>query len=311
MFQLIIQHWKRILVAIIVVDVLVVVGGSYLFFATDTFAGPPPVTLVPTLTPTMTPTPWAGPPKSRVTPTLIASMPTPLPTKILAHSGFPVGFTPTPIPTREPVFIRLPDLIFGLGSGIDAPSINQVLYPEPFFAAGTNNACGPVALYAGLLGLGHSVDYTRVRDVAVSYGFGPEGISKSGMINTIAVMNQELGYPFTIEHGNRYRTRDLIGHLGKGRVVVVLLRVRRVNGQYRVTTDLEGSIGHFLIVERINTRTRTVRFAGSTLGMEKVPLGDFVASWSRNPQAIAPPQGWSAYLKAEPATSWALILKPN
>ena len=304
------RHWKHILAVIIAVDILAVITGGYLFIATDTFAGPPPITIVPTPVPTITPTPWAGPPKSRVTPTM-PGLPTPLPTKILAQSGFPVGFTPTPLPTREPMYIKLPDLLFAFGGRVNAPSINQVLYPEPFFAPGTNNACGPVALFAGLLGMGINIDYGRVRDVAVSYGFNAEGISKSGMVNTITILNQELGYPFTVEQGNHYRTRDLTRYLSQGKIVVVLLRVKRVNGQYQVTTDWEGSLGHFLLVERINLRTRTVYFAGSTLGMEKVPLGDFVASWTSNPQAVSPPGGWQNYLRTEPPHYWALILNPS
>jgi hypothetical protein len=303
------QRWKHLLILIIVTDLLVVVIGAYLFVATDIFAAPP---LLPTATPgplpTLTPTPWAGPPGGTSTPTPLLP-PTATPTTILAQSGFPFGFTPTPRPTREPVYISLPTL---LGRKLrDVPNINQVLYPEPFFAPGTNNACGPIALYAGLLGLGLDIDYQRVRDWAVSYGFNAEGISTSGIVNTAASINQERGEPYTLDYGKKFNTAELMTRLRRGEVVVVLLRVKRINGSYQVTSDYNGSIGHFLLVERINTKKRTVRFAGSTLGMEEVSLGDFVASWTSNPQAADPAEGWSQYLKNEPASQWALTLKPN
>lgn len=309
MLRLTLQHWKKLLVTIVAVDLLIAIIGGYLFLVTDIFAAPSPLpTPTPGPLPTLTPTPWAGPPGGTSTPTPLLP-PTATPTTILAQSGFPHGFTPTPRPTREPVYISLPAL---LGRNLrDVPNINQVLYPEPFFAPGTNNACGPIALYAGLLGLGLDIEYQRVRDWAVSYGFNAEGISTWGMVNTAASITQERGEPYLLDHGKKFNTAELMTRLRRGEVVVVLLRVKRINGRYHVTSDYNGSIGHFLLVERINTKKRTVRFAGSTLGMEEVPLGDFVASWTGNPQAADPAEGWSDYLKNEPAVNWAMSLKPN
>lgn len=129
------------------------------------------------------------------------------------------------------------------------------------------------------------------------------------MVSTIITLNDELGNPFTIEYGNHYRTKDLVKHLRQGGVIIVLVRVRKDNGQYRVTADRQGSIGHFLLVERINTRSRKVKFAGSTLGMDQVSLGDFIQSWASNPQPISSFAGWRSYLKSEPAINWALIIK--
>jgi hypothetical protein len=222
-------------------------------------------------------------------------------TEVLAASGFPVGFTPTPRPTREPVYISLPQIYPMAGGSLDIPVVNQVLYPEPFFAPGTNSACGPVALYAAVYGLGVPVDYGRLRDIAVSNGFNAEGISTAGMVNTIVTLGNELGSPFTVEYGRHYRTSDLATHLRQKGAVIVLVYVRKENGRYVLTTAGSGAIGHFLVVERINTRTKKVKLAGSTLGMDEVTLAEFVRSWTNNSQAT--------YSKTDPSTGWGLILK--
>jgi hypothetical protein len=309
-FSAISPGWKKILVAIILFDGLVVAVGAYLLVATDIFAAPPIPTIVVGPPPTDTATPWAGPPGGTSTATPIMP-PTPLATTILAQSGFPHGFTPTPRPTPEPVYISLPMLYIVGRNARDVPVVYQVLYPESFFAPGTNNACGPVALYAGLLGLGLDIDYQRVRDLAVSYGFDASGFSTSGMVNTATTISNERNEPFSVEQGRTFTTQDLIRHLRRGEVVVVLLQVKQGNSGFQVSGYEAGSFGHFLIVERINIRTRKVRFAGSTLGMDEVPLGDFVASWSNNSQALAPPEGWRAYLDNEQPGGWAMMLKPN
>ncbi len=309
MLNTILREWKKALIIVVVVDLLVLMVGAYFVFATDLFAAPeiPDLVLLPT--PKPTPTLWAGPPGGTSTPRPNLP-PTPTATTILAQSGFPHGFTPTPRPTREPVYISLP--LFGGNSGRrDLPDINQVLYPEPFFPPGTNNACGPIALYAGFLGLGVDVDYTHLRNIAVDYGFAAHGISTSGMVNTTLTLNHELGNPLNTAYGYNYNTNDLIRQLRRGRVVVVLVQLYQVNGRYYLTSDPNGAIGHFLLVENINTRRKTVRFAGSTLGIEEVSLGDFVASWSLNPEAVDPPQGWSSFLRHEPAQNWALIMDKN
>jgi hypothetical protein len=189
------------------------------------------------------------------------------------------------------------------------PVISQIHYPEPFFPPGTNNACGPVSLYAALQGLGVQVDYGRLRNVAVNNGFNAEGISKWGMINTSLTLNDQLGQPLTIEYGNRYGTSDLIKHLRQGSVVVVLVQVRRGGSGYYVTGDPAGSIGHFLLVESISVRSKKVRFAGSTLGMDQVPLIDFLRSWTGNPQLNVSANGWRIYLRNEPEVYWALVLR--
>jgi hypothetical protein len=263
-----------------------------------------------TPTATATATPWPGPGKKvKPSPTSPA---TPEATDVLAVSGFPPGFTPTPRPTREPVYISLPYIFPVNGRSVDVPVINQIYYPEPFFPPGTNNACGPVAMFAALKALGSTIEYSRLRDIAVRYGFTDYGISKSGMVNTLVAINNESGNPFVVEHGSHYATKDLIRYIREGGVVIVLIRVRKERGEFRVTADPYNSIGHFLIVESINLRTKTIRVAGSTLGMEKVPLQDFIQSWSSNPQAVVnphPSSGWRGYLKNEQAQNWALILK--
>jgi hypothetical protein len=300
------QKWKYFLLAIVVADLLVVIGIFYLFTGTSLATVPTPeptqaIALGPTATATIKP--WEGPPQSSPTATRILGPPTAVATDVLAESGFPVGFTPTPRPTREPVYISLPQIYPLAGGSVDVPVVNQVLYPEPFFAPGTNSACGPVALYAASHGLGNPVDYGRLRDIAVTNGFGPHGISTWGMINTMTTINNEMGGPFTIDYGGHYRLRDLIKHLRQQGVVVVLVYVRKENSRYRLTTDGPGAIGHFLLVERINSRSKKVILAGSTLGMDEVSLSEFVQSWTNNPQAI--------YTKTDPSTGWALILKQS
>lgn len=312
MSKLISHYWKHFLIGIVVVDILIVGLLLYVFVLPGSVAlsanlpGEELRPVIPTVV--ITPTPWPGPPSARATATATLP-PTPLATDVLAASGFPPGFTPTPRPTREPLYITLPLVYSGGGRGVDVPVINQIHYPEPFFPPGSNNACGPVALFAGLLGLGLNVEYIHLRNVAVSYGFAAEGISKQGLLNTAAVLNDEWGNPLIIEHGNFYNTQQLIRELRRGGVVVVLVRVKRVNGRYQVTTDTVGSVGHFLLVEQINLRSQTVRVAGSTLGMDEVPLADFVNSWASNPQALTPEEGVRTFLKNEQAVNWALILK--
>ncbi len=302
------KQWAYVVVGVVALDMLV--GGIILYiFVIPHKLGPEAVLAAerPTPRPTMTPTLWAGPPPR---PTVTATLPpTSQATDVLAQSGFPPGFTPTPRPTRESFAITLPYVFTGGRSKLDMPVINQVHYPEPFFPPGTNNACGPVALFAGLLGLGLEVDYGHLRDTAVNHGFTSYGISKQGMVDTISTLNYEWGNSLQIEHGNRYRTKDLIKHLRQGAVVAVLVRVKRENGRYRVTTDPHNSVGHFLLVERVNLFTRKVTFAGSTLGMEEVPLGDFIQSWANNPDSITAEGGWRSYFRKEPAQNWAIIIK--
>jgi hypothetical protein len=302
------QQWRYLLVIVIILDMLLV-GGVYYFLTTPDSLAETVVAAAgtPTATATATPTPWAGPgPRPTATPT---SPPTPVATTILAPSGFPHGFTPTPRPTQAPVTITLPKIYFRGKNRVNVPVVNQIYYPEPFFPPGTNNACGPVSLYAAWQGLGVDVDYGRLRNIAVNNGFNAEGISKWGLINTAVTLNNELGNPLTIEQSNRYRTKDLITHLRQGGAVLVLVRVRNVGGRYHLTGDVNGSIGHFLLVESISFRSKKVKLAGSTLGMDEVPITDFLRSWSRNPNLVVPTDSWRAYLKEELASNWALILK--
>ena len=306
------SRWKIFVILVVAIDLLVI-GGLLVFFTASETERVVAAELTraigtPTPTSTATATPWPGPGR-RVTPTA-TGFPTALATDVLAASGFAVGFTPTPRPTREPVFISLPYVFPVHRSSVDIPVINQIHYPEPFFPPGTNNACGPVALYAGLQALGANVDYGRLRDIAVQHGFTHYGISKQGMINTILTINHELGNPYGIEFGNNYSTKSIIRHIRQGGVAIVLIRVRKENGRYRVTADPYNSVGHFLIVDSINLRSRTVRFAGSTLGMERVPLQDFIQSWASNPQAVVDSAySMRGYLRSEPASNWALIMK--
>ncbi len=303
------RQWKYILIAIVVFDLLIAGGIYYFWVGTDSLAAPATTATPPVIAATVivTPTSWAGPGRHpEPTSTL---PPTPTPTNALAQSGFPVGFTPTPRPTREPVYITLPQIYTAGRGGVDVPVINQIYYPEPFFPAGTNNACGPVALFAAFQGLGVEVDYSRLRDIAVSSGFNAEGISKWGLINTATTLNNELGQPVTIEQGDHYSTNDLIKYLRQRAVIIILVRVKREAGEFRMTDDYSSSFGHFLLVDRINTRAKYVQAAGSTLGMDKVPLADFLRAWSGEVLPDTPVGGVPAFLKQEKADNWAVIIK--
>jgi hypothetical protein len=308
------KSWLYLVLCFVIIDIFVV-GGLLYFFAAGEAERVAAAELArvnatptPSATPTATATLWPGPGR-RVTPTP-TGQPTAFATDVLAESGFAPGFTPTPRPTREPVKISLPIVAPVFAGSVDVPIINQINYPEPFFPPGTNNACGPVALFAALHALGARVNYGHLRSVAVNNGFTSYGISKAGMIRTLATINSQLGSPYTIEYGNHYATKDLIKHIRQGGVAIVLLRVRREYGRYVVTADRYNSVGHFLIVERINMRSKTVQFAGSTLGMTNVRLDDFMRSWSSNPQAVTDPaKGWQKYLRSESASNWALIIK--
>jgi hypothetical protein len=299
------QHWKILLIAIVAVDVLVVGVVFYIFTTPNSQAESAIISSA--VTPVIvTSTPWPGPgPRPTATPTV---PPTAIPTALLAPGGFPVGFTPTPRPTREPVKITLPQIYFGGKKWTDVPIVNQVHYPESFFPPGTNNACGPVALFAAVQGLGVDASYTHLRNIAVNNGFNAQGISRWGIINTAVTLNSEVGSPLRVEYGDRYNTRDLLNHLQRGGVVMVLVQLQKVGGGYRLTGHTSGTIGHFVLVERINFKTGKVKLAGSTLGMDEVPLLDFLQSWTRNPN-LTMPTNWKSYLDAEPATRWALILK--
>ncbi|MBI1882459.1 MAG: hypothetical protein HYR94_30155 [Chloroflexi bacterium] len=303
------QQWRYFLLAVIVVDLLIAGGISYIFTGVDSLAAPDalPTPQVIAATVIVTPTPWPGPGR-RPTPAPTLP-PTPLPTNALAASGFPFGFTPTPRPTREPVYITLPQIYSAGRRSVDVPVINQIYYPEPFFPPGTNNACGPVALYAAFKGLKLDIDYGRLRDIAVSNGFNAEGISKWGLINTAVTLNNELGQPVNIEQGNHYRTTDLIKFLRQRAVVIILVQVKREAGEFRMTDDYYNSFGHFLLVDRINTRSKYVNVAGSTLGMEKVPLAEFARAWSGESLPDQPLQGVRFFLQNEKADNWALIIK--
>jgi hypothetical protein len=303
------RQWRYLLLTVIVVDLLAAGGISYFFSGTDSQAASSilPTPQIIEVTVVVTPTPWPGP-GPRPTP-LATLPPTPLPTNALAAGGFPVGFTPTPRPTREPVYITLPQILSVGRRGVDVPVINQIYYPEPFFPAGTNNACGPVALYAAFQGLGFDIDYSHLRDIAVANGFDAEGMSKLGLLNTAVTLNNELGQPLSIEQGDQYRTNDLIKKIRQRAVVVILIRVKKESGQFRMTDDYYNSFGHFLLVDRISPQAKYVQVAGSTLGMDKVPLGDFVRAWSGEAEPGSIPGAWSAFLKNEQADNWALIMK--
>lgn len=304
------KQWKLLVVLVVLLDLAVVGAILYLFSTQETrrveAAELARLTVLPTATATATATPWPGPGK-RVTPTPTLP-PTPLATDVLAQSGFPPGFTPTPYPTREKVMITLPYVYPVFRNNLDVPVINQIYYPEPFFPPGTNNACGPVALFAALQALRVDIGYPRLRDLAVANGFTDYGISKSGMVGTIAAVSRETGDALKIDHGNHFSTTDLMREVRTGGVAIVLLRVQRVGGQWRVTSDMNNSIGHFVIVDSINMRSKTVRFAGSTLGMDKVPLQDFIQAWTRNPQPVDF-KAWQTFLKTETANNWALVIR--
>lgn len=306
------KRWHLAVILFVAVDMLLVGGLVYLFAVQEAqrveAAGLARLTAWPTATATATATPWPGPGR-RVTPTPTLP-PTPLATEVLAESGFPVGFTPTPQPTRPPVMITLPYISPVYRNNLDVPVINQIYYPETFFPPGSNNACGPVALFAGLQGLGSKIEYSRLRDIAVANGFTSYGISKSGLVGTAAYLNQEMGGALQIEHGSRYATKDLIKEVRTGAVVIVLLNVQKAGGQFRVTTDAVNSFGHYLIVDAVNLRSKTVQFAGSTLGMDKVPLSDFVQAWSGNTQPVSTSgPAWQSFLRKEQADNWALIIR--
>jgi hypothetical protein len=187
----------------------------------------------------------------------------------------------------------------------DVPVINQIHYPEPFFPPGTNNACGPIALYAGFLGLGANLEYNRLRDVAVSYGFNAEGITKEGLTNTAVWLNEELGRPYTVEAGDQYNTQHLMALLRQKAIIIVLVQVKKENGEFRVTNNQLGSFGHFLVVDYLSLSRRQLHVAGSSLGMSYIPLDDFLESWTGH----RPGPDWKYTLKHEPATNWALIIK--
>lgn len=306
------KRWKIIIVAVVALDMLLVSGLLVMFAGAESSRVAAAELARLTVSPTASPTPaatatlWPGPGK-RVTPTS-TRYPTPLATDVLAVGGFPPGFTPTPRPTRAAVKISLPYVYPIFRNNVDVPVINQIDYPEPFFPPGTNNACGPVALYAAVQALGVNVDYGRLRDWAVASGFTHYGISKGGMVGTAAAINQELGSPLTIEHGDRYSTQDLIKQIRTGGVAIVLVQVRKSGSRWFLTPD--PAIGHFLIVDSINMRRKTVQFAGSTLGMEQVSLQDFIQSWSGRRDAANPgEQTWQSFLKTEPARNWALIIR--
>ncbi len=91
--------------------------------------------------------------------------------------------------------------------------------------------------------------------------------------------------------------------------MLVLVRVKKENGQYRVTGSNQGSVEHFLLVEQINLSSKKVKVAGSTLGMDEVPLSDFIESWTGHHQTVASTTGWASFLKNEEINNWALILK--
>lgn len=305
------KWWKLFIFAAMLVGVLLVGVLLYTFAAAEAervaaaeLNRPTPT---PTATATQTATPWPGPPPT-LTPTSTLP-PTAEPTDVLAVSGFPHGFTPTPRPTREPVYITLPYIQPANARAVDVPVINQIHYPEPFFPPGTNNACGPVALYAGLLALNTQIDYNHLRNVAVQHGFTHYGISKSGMVGTMNTLNSDLNNPFVIEHGNHYSLTELMQNIRRRGVVTVLIRVRKEHGRYRVTADRYNSIGHFLLVDSINLRTKTVRFAGSTLGMDQVPLADFIRSWAGTADVPVDALHNQRYLSHTSGENWALIIK--
>jgi hypothetical protein len=315
MISFFLKQWKITVLLVVIIDTLVVAGVLYSVanrHSNQVSAAELAVAGSPAATATATATPWPGP-GQRVTPTPTLP-PTPMPTEVLAESGFPVGFTPTPRPTREQVMLTLPYVFPVYGNNLDVPVINQIYYPEPFFPPGTNNACGPVALYAAVQALGANIDYSRLRNHAVNYGFTDYGISKSGLIGTLAALNRELGEPMVYEEGNNYSTTALIKQIRTGGVAIVLLQVQKSNGQWRVTADTAHSIGHFLIVDSVNLRSKTVQFAGSTLGMDKVPLQDFIQSWSHSSQAVVDASSlpaWQDFLRHEPSDKWALIIRRN
>ena len=294
--------------AVLALDLLLAGGIFYLFVNRETEQAVAAELAQPTVEPTATATLWSGPGRRvTATPTL---PPTAIATEVLAAGGFPIGFTPTPRPTRAQTLITLPRILPVFRSNLNVPIINQIYYPEPFFPPGTNNACGPVALFAGLQALGIDIEYSRLRDLAVANGFTYYGISKGGLVGTVNAINQEWGDRLVIEHGSRYSTHDLIKQIRRGGIVIVLVGVYNSGGQWYLTPDFDNAVGHFLIVDSINLRSKTVRFAGSTLGMDQVAFQDFVRAWTRstsNPVATQPGLG---FIRQEPASdNWALIIR--
>jgi hypothetical protein len=77
-----------------------------------------------------------------------------------------------------------------------------------------------------------------------------------------------------------------------------------------MTDDYYYSFGHFLLVDQINTKSKYVNVAGSTLGMDKVPLADFARAWSGESLPDTPLGGVRTFLQNEKADNWALIIKP-
>ena len=302
------QHWKTVIVAVVAVDLLLVGGLVYLFADHETdkvvAAELGQVTVFPTATVTL----WPGPGKRvTATPTL---PPTVIATDVLAAGGFPIGFTPTPRPTREKTLISLPRILPVFRSNLNVATINQIYYPEPFFPPGTNNACGPVSLFAGLLALEIDIEYKQLRDLAVANGFTHYGISKGGLVRTVNAINQAWGNQLVVEHGDRYNVQDLIKRIRQGGIVIVLVGVYKSGGQWHLTPDFDNAIGHFLIVDSINLRSKTVQFAGSTLGMDRVSLEDFIRAWTRSAHNPTPAQPGFGFIRPEPQASdnWALII---
>jgi len=281
------------LAGIIILDLFVFLGFIYYFTMinpTPVVAQSTPFLLRPTFTPTAQPV-WAGP-----GPTVVPSPtipPTPIATQLFRDGNIVSEFIPTPRPREIANFNIDTNTLFrslkliALKRVGEIPIIDQLQYPEPFFPAGSNNACGPVALYAGMQGLGAKFKYPHLRDIAVHNDFGAHGITVSGLVNTAVILNKQLGHPFIIEQSRGYQLSDLTRLINQKAVVIVLVRVKKVNGKYQVTGDKNGSFGHFLVVESINTITRRVKIAGSTLGMQHVPLDNFLDSWNSKPREPA------------------------
>jgi len=331
--QLTRQQWIYLFLLFIIADFLAFAGLAYYFTTTDplVMAGiPTPTPTRPIPTVTMTPTPWPGPGPT-VTPTATWP-PTPIATAILGEAGYPLGFTPTASPPQAEggfsvsfrSFANTVRKVIMMGKVGKVPIIDQTIYPESFFPKGGNNACGPVALYAAMKGLGADIVYADVRNIAVNNEFGSEGITVSGLVNTAIILNNELGYPLKIQQSRSYKLSDLVRFLNQKSVVIVLVRVKKVDGDYFITTDRNGSFGHYLVIQNINMVTRQVRLAGSTLGMQNVSLDDLLGSWASQPPEPRPdrpkvtfnfldmpkPQILNPKLKDSKTPSlWALILQ--
>ncbi len=315
------QQWLYIFIGVVLLDLLVFGGVVYYFATIDPISAavlPPTGANLRIATLTATATPWAGP-GLRVTPTPTWP-PTPVATRILTDNGFPEGYiAPTPRPTIEKHFsLNLNYSLFfrrlvGSGGLIDVPDINQTLYPEPFFRAGSNNACGPVALFAALKGLGANIVYEHVRNIAVNNEFGRDGMTVSGLVNTAIILNNYLRQPFVIEQSRSYHLQDLVDELRAGGVIIVLVSIKKVDGQYQIANPGRGTIGHFLVVEQINLVSGRVTIGGSTLGMGDIPLADFVSSWSNEPQKQEKKSfraAWRNALREENTPgNWALVIR--